>query len=239
MFAAVLAVFAFVQTGSSPHLAQLSKTWNDAWSPVIGVATLIVAIFVWISELKEDWRESLPWKLSVRFVHAFPLPIELDPEQKEKPEKRDILVCRYASLSSLEDARNLAQQIGQQMGGMKHLSFNAAAIISDIKEIEQDANGAYFRHVCLEFTLHKIPDICIYSEQIESMIHADNSSEVQLAPTQPAEATAPAVAKKQKPVKPEFLPMPNDVKDGQAYLIWEPRLERIEMKFHQKPEARP
>jgi hypothetical protein len=147
MAAAVIAVLLYHQFWPVTQIEDINQRWNNVWSPIIGIATLVVALAVWWSELLEEWRDSLLWKLSVAFEHDF------------GPSKgiRNVMVVRYADLAGLQDARNLAQQIGSQVAGVQHLKFNPATIRPVFRGIEREKGSGHFRHVSLRFTLTGMP----------------------------------------------------------------------------------
>lgn len=88
-----------------------SDVWNNL-QPVVGIATLLVAIGVWIGELRQDWNRQLPRRLNVYFM----------------ANKKPLLVCKNALLPGEHDIRNLGQQILSQMSRIRLLDFDAARI---------------------------------------------------------------------------------------------------------------
>jgi len=65
---------------------------------ILGMGTLLVALFVWIGEMEKDWEDSLPKRLSVFFFW------------KGKP----LIVCRYVWLAGKDEIRVWGQQVGVQ-----------------------------------------------------------------------------------------------------------------------------
>lgn len=76
-----------------------NKGWWDWAEPIAGISTLVTALGVWIGELRQDWENNLPKRLTVHFQF----------------ENQDILVCRGMHLPNEGDIRALSQQIGSQM----------------------------------------------------------------------------------------------------------------------------
>lgn len=65
---------------------------------ILGMGTLLVALFVWVGEIEKSWEEDLPKRLSVFFFW------------KEMP----IIVCRYVWLAGKDEIRTWGQQVGVQ-----------------------------------------------------------------------------------------------------------------------------
>jgi len=65
---------------------------------ILGMGTLLVALFVWIGEIEKDWEESLPKRLSVFFFWM------------GKP----LIVCRYVWLAGKDEIRIWGQQVAVQ-----------------------------------------------------------------------------------------------------------------------------
>jgi hypothetical protein len=73
--------------------------WSDVLDPLVGVSTLLIAVVVWWNESRQEWRNSLPKRLTVDFVYK----------------GRLVMRCEDADLASEGDIRALGQQIGGQM----------------------------------------------------------------------------------------------------------------------------
>jgi hypothetical protein len=65
---------------------------------ILGMGTLLVALFVWIGKIEDDWENDLPKRISVFFFWG------------EKP----LIVSRYAWLAGEDEIRIWGQQIGVQ-----------------------------------------------------------------------------------------------------------------------------
>lgn len=141
--ALLLAIFVIAQCGGMPSFHQLfTKRWNESFNAYAGISTLVVAIFVWLGELQQDWRASLPNKLTVSF----------------KYEGRLEMICHRADLANVSDARALALQIGQQMASNQQLKFNAAKIRQTGGDVEKGETGQFQRHYFLEIDLLALPE---------------------------------------------------------------------------------
>lgn len=141
--AVLLLVFLIAQSGglSVFHLL-FTKRWNENFNAYAGFSTLLVAIFVWLGELQQDWRASLPNKLTVSFHYK----------------DRLVMICHRADLANVGDARALAQQIGLQMADTKHLKFNIAKVRQTGGNVEKGDNGQFQRHYFLEIELLALPE---------------------------------------------------------------------------------
>jgi len=65
---------------------------------ILGIGTLLVALFVWIGEIEKNWEDSLPKRLSVFFFS----------------EGKPLIVCRYVWLAGKDEIRIWGQQAGVQ-----------------------------------------------------------------------------------------------------------------------------
>ena len=97
-------------SGDAAPASKGPLNWTD-WSmriqAVLGFFTLLVAVFVWIGEIHEDWKNDLPKRISVFFF------CNDDP----------LIAIRYAWLAGADDLRNWGQQIAKQAAGNKLLDF--------------------------------------------------------------------------------------------------------------------
>lgn len=114
------------------------SNWVDWWIRVqssLGIGTLLVALFVWYGEIREDWENSLPKRMSVFFLH------------KGLP----AIVCRYIWLAGESDLRAWGQQVAAQAARERFLNFypNVKALAPDLAV---GVDGAICRHytVCFE-----------------------------------------------------------------------------------------
>lgn len=151
----------------------LENIWNRSVGPLVGLATLFVAIAVWVAELTEEWRNQLPKRLTVNFVYSV------------NDELKTVMRCEQAHLSDIADVRALGQQIGSQLvdldAGNRHieldkkpmllrllpkkppqkgptqLNFCAPYITQDKGDIEYCPEIGFFRHFTVYFTLTKLP----------------------------------------------------------------------------------
>lgn len=135
LFLASFAQFGFVE--------QFKQIWGDHLDPSVSFVTLIVALFVWYSEITDKWEQSLPKKLTIEFM-------------KENGEL--VLLCVNASLPHEADIRNLGQQIGSQMCGDRNLQFCAPSIELIVGKVCHTQAIGFYRHFCVRFTFTTLPD---------------------------------------------------------------------------------
>ncbi len=136
----VLIVIALVCGADS--LDAVANLWSRAGA-VLGMAALGVALLVWWGELKEDWEESLPKRLSAVFYLV-------DPETEQR---RPLIICLDATLGGPSDIRAMAQQIGRQIAG------NDLALIPQFEVAPPvlDLNTSVRRYR-VSMLLHDIPE---------------------------------------------------------------------------------
>ncbi|NMB85212.1 MAG: hypothetical protein GYA29_03065 [Methanothrix sp.] len=86
------------------------STWVSWWINVqslLGVGTLLVALFVWYNHIREEWTNSLPKRMSVFFLC----------------EGRPAIICRYVWLAGEGDLRAWGQQVASQAVNVSRLLF--------------------------------------------------------------------------------------------------------------------
>lgn len=139
----------------------ISTPWVNWWGwlePITGIATLVIAIFVWWEEIGRNWEESLPKKLTVSFYY------------------KDWLVmrCEEAYLASVSDIRAWAQQLGRQMASNQGLEFEP--FIIQRKGVVDETKS--FKLYCADYTLTKLPEAYQdrYKDEFNAEISDDNFS---------------------------------------------------------------
>ena len=122
-------------------------SWQDNLQTLFGLATLLVAVFVWLDELNEEWSEDLPRLLSFFFFF----------------QGQPALVCYHAYLAGESDIRAWAQQIGgrQMTGGDLHFRP-----VVDSRPVEYLTDGAnVYLHHQVRFTLTDLPNLLAETAQ--------------------------------------------------------------------------
>lgn len=126
--------------------------WDDDFNHVVASATLLVAIAVWIAELKEEWRNQLPKRLTVNFEYLY----------ENATEPVTVMRCEKAHLSDIADIRSLGQQIGSQLvdpdNPDRNLSFRAPYVTQNNGKIEYTQDIGFYYHYNVTFTLNGLPE---------------------------------------------------------------------------------
>jgi hypothetical protein len=115
--------------------------WWEWVEPVTGMTTLVVAIFVWINELTQDWENSLPKRLTVNFFY--------------KGEKK--MACERAYLAGEGDIRAWGQQLGGQMSGNPQLRFEPSIVQTIGKRDYDEVTGERIKLYTVDFNLTEFP----------------------------------------------------------------------------------
>jgi hypothetical protein len=127
---------------------------------ILGMGTLLVALFVWIGGIEEDWENDLPKRLSVFFFWG------------AKP----VIVSRYAWLAGEDEIRTWGQQVGVQAqdvqpGEKPHDSFLHFGPDMQTRhpELLEGLDGEVwknysicFKLTCLNKSLERTKDYCRY-----------------------------------------------------------------------------
>lgn len=114
--------------------------WKDFLEPIVGLGTLFTAVAVWLGETAQDWRGSLPKRLTVDFQHK----------------GRLVMRCENACLAGEGDIRALGQQIGAQMAG-ENLKLKIPTVQTRAGAVEKDDQGDYWLSYQANFELTALP----------------------------------------------------------------------------------
>lgn len=115
----------------------ISDAW-PRWDAALTLATLAVAVMVWVVEVRQDWERSLPVFLTVEFARG----------------EQVALRCERAPLID-EPPRAWAQQIGRQMNDGKDLIFDPfPEVTAPVIEVW---NGRWVKHLTIRFELEVWP----------------------------------------------------------------------------------
>jgi hypothetical protein len=89
------------------------KQWPGGVSDLITIATLVLAIFIWFNEKRQEWRNSLPKRLDVHY----------------KVKDEEYVTVRNAPLTGVSDIRPWGQSIGKTvLNGGKNIDFTSFKI---------------------------------------------------------------------------------------------------------------
>lgn len=114
--------------------------WGGRLQLVLGFVTLLVAVSVWCGELREDWEDALPSRMSVHFLH----------------EGLPAIVCRNVWLAGEGDLRAWGQQVAAQAANERWLDFSPA-IEARPPTIGLLPGIGICRHYSVRFHLQKKP----------------------------------------------------------------------------------
>lgn len=116
-------------------------SWLNNIQAVFGGFTLLIAIFVWFDELRDDWEDQLPSRMSVFFFHG----------------GRPAIVCRHVWLAGADDLRAWGQQVGAQAAGERFLDFSPD-VAAPPPEIALMPDCTACRHHAVRFSLTRLPN---------------------------------------------------------------------------------
>ncbi len=133
---ALLVMLAGVGIATTQYRESFGGTWG-AIDALITVATLLTAQVVWWSEAAQEWRSSLPPRISVSLSF----------------EDQLVAKCDHAPL--VGEPRAFAQQIGGQMLQTKHLLF-WPVLEGGAPQLEL-WNGQWVLHHDLNIVLRELP----------------------------------------------------------------------------------
>ncbi|HFA48249.1 MAG TPA: hypothetical protein ENJ95_04435 [Bacteroidetes bacterium] len=131
-------------TNDSPFYVNVMDSWYVNWiDPTVTITTLLIAVFVWINNKLQEWKNELPKKLDAHF----------------KFKGKYVISCFHANLIGEHDIRALAQQIGAQINKGDWLKFSP--IVNPSKPIiEKTKSGKYYRSFSIEVNLNELPEHC-------------------------------------------------------------------------------
>lgn len=105
VFMAVCLVYAVLRFTKS--LPQASEQQWDFFDTMVKIATLVIALLLWVEDSYAGWLRSLDHRLFVTFRY----------------DGKPVLRCDHAPLFTESDLRAYSQQIGAQMAGRRDLDF--------------------------------------------------------------------------------------------------------------------
>lgn len=120
----LIAVFVSLLVNSRLQSMGFAEMWQNWMEAFLAFGTIIIAIFIWYNEKKQNWENNLPKKLNVCFRHN----------------EQDFYQVINAPLAGSEDVRQWGQQLGRQMHG-GDLSFKEFSVKEPMRPT--DENGKY------------------------------------------------------------------------------------------------
>jgi hypothetical protein len=126
-----------------PFSPNFNAQYWDQFSTIVNIGTLVAAcVIAWV-QLKQEWMDSLPKRLTLLCAHNGYL----------------VLICREAYLAGKDDIRAWGQQIGQQMNEGKRLALNDPFIKQREFPISWDqARGTHYKPYAILIQLDAIPE---------------------------------------------------------------------------------
>jgi len=111
--------------------------WQNWMEPFLAFGTILIAVFIWLNEKRQDWENNLPKKLNASFAYD---------------EKQVFYQVENAPLAGDDDVRQWGQQLGRQMHG-GDLSFKGFNVKGPARDT--DSNGKYVMRYELTVWLQK------------------------------------------------------------------------------------
>ncbi len=154
LFFGALLILVFDLVGHTGIQNKRDTLWTPILEHYVAFGTFIVAFAAWFSNVKRDWKEKLPKRLSVKFIYN----------------NKTVMQCDYAYLSGESDIRQMGQQMGAQIAADRQLNFNIANIVWKEKEIIYCMDGLHtkdnnffegklpFRHYMVKYQLSCLPE---------------------------------------------------------------------------------
>ncbi len=129
----------FKNSTAIPHVSPSNWTdWLIRIQAYFGIPTLLIALFVWIEGIREDWEDDLSKRISVFFFHGD------DP----------VIICRYAWLAGADELRTWGQQVAKQAAGNEILDFRPD-VEAKKPSLVVEPNGTICMHYAVCFKLTK------------------------------------------------------------------------------------
>lgn len=135
--------------------------WLSRMQNLVGFLTLLVAVVVWLGEVREAWEESLPKRMSVFF---FLDDTSADPARPRQ--LRPVIVSRNVWLAGEDDLRQWGMQVASQAvtayvkvpnPSQLRLDFGPDVNASEGRVLA-DAQGKPHRHYAIRFKLTRLPE---------------------------------------------------------------------------------
>jgi hypothetical protein len=137
--------------------------WLNNLQSYLAVGTFLVALFVWYGEIRNDWQNELPKRMSVFFFHA----------------GNPVIVCRYVWLAGAEDLRAWGQQVAAQaVDNDRNLKFGPD-VKTQVPDLVIGLDDTVCKHYAVRFRLNELPSLlkdtcnCRYQnfEAIDKNVH--------------------------------------------------------------------
>ncbi len=129
-------------------LLRYQTGWWEWFEPFLTLLTLGTAVYVLYTQLRREWEEYLPNRLTVRFYYN----------------GQEVMRCEKAYLANESDIRPLAQQIGMQMADNTQLKFKAPQVVISPPQLNQQERYIHYSAI---IHLLELPSVCqkVYQER--------------------------------------------------------------------------
>ena len=130
-------------TTTTPSSVPLNLAdWLMRVQSFLGLGTLLVALFVWYSRIRDDWENHLPKRMSVFFFYL----------------GHPVIICRYVWLAGADDLRAWGQQVAAQAAyNQRYLEFSPEIKTRDPSLIVMTKDDTICKHYAICFQLNELP----------------------------------------------------------------------------------
>ena len=125
--------------GAEGHTA-----WWTYVEPIIGILTLSLATIIWVGQIDDRWKNSLPKELTVLFTFN----------------DKALIRCERAYLASEADIRAWAQQLGRQIVAEQAGKSEDLVFYPDIRQepsLVKFLDGGYVMSYSVVYKLRRLP----------------------------------------------------------------------------------
>ncbi len=112
-------------------LLRYQTGWWEWFEPFLTLLTLGTAVYVLYTQLRREWQEYLPNRLTVHFYYS----------------GQEVMRCEKAYLANESDIRPLAQQIGMQMAENTQLKFKAPQVVISPPQLNKEARYIHYEAI--------------------------------------------------------------------------------------------
>jgi len=150
-FTAIIIVIVVFLVWKLGHTTPTNFAWYSQWvDPLMAISTFMIAVFIWIVEIRKNWTQKLPKRLTVNYLY----------------ENRSLMRCEQVNISSESDIRSLGLSLGGQMAKSRleiEPYYNETPAVEEWDDLEK----TYFRHHQITFFLRAKPEKTIGASEAE------------------------------------------------------------------------
>ena len=126
---------------------QIDNWWGKWGDPILGLATFLVAVVIWLTNTAKDWEDRLDKLLTVSYI--------------DLNTNREVIRCENAFLAHEGDIRNWGQTLGRQSIGKNPKGFYNSFDFSNILEMKppeiRHQGQKFYKHYMATFFLTALP----------------------------------------------------------------------------------